>query len=65
MSSPPFEAGAVQLTVASPLPAVAVTPVGAPGTVVTTPDVDVIKIEQVPGGLPGPPAAAAQLSQRI
>src|SRR5207245_2676375 len=30
---PPLEAGAVQLTVASALPAAAVTPVGAPGTV--------------------------------
>jgi hypothetical protein len=30
---PPFEAGAVKLTVAWALPATAVTPVGAPGTV--------------------------------
>ena len=30
-SQPPLEAGAVKLTVACPLPAVAVTPVGAPG----------------------------------
>ncbi len=30
MLAPPFEAGAVQLTLAWPLPAVAVTPVGAP-----------------------------------
>jgi hypothetical protein len=30
---PPFDAGAVKLTVASKLPAVAATPVGAPGTV--------------------------------
>ena len=30
---PPFEAGAVKLTVAWALPAVAETPVGAPGTV--------------------------------
>jgi hypothetical protein len=29
---PPFDAGAVQETVADPAPAVAVTPVGAPGT---------------------------------
>jgi len=28
---PPFDDGAVQLTVACPLPAVALTPVGAPG----------------------------------
>ena len=33
MALPPFEAGAVKLTVACALPAVAVTPVGAPGTV--------------------------------
>ena len=31
MAEPPFDAGAVQLTVAEPLPATAVTPVGAPG----------------------------------
>ena len=30
---PPLEDGAVQLTVACPLPGVALTPVGAPGTV--------------------------------
>ncbi len=33
MALPPLEAGAVQLTVACPLPGVAVTAVGAPGTV--------------------------------
>ena len=33
IAAPPFELGAVQLTVACPLPAVAVTPVGAPGAV--------------------------------
>jgi hypothetical protein len=33
MAPPPFEAGAVHDTVAWPLPAVANTPVGAPGTV--------------------------------
>jgi hypothetical protein len=32
MALPPFEAGAVKLTVACALPAVAVTFVGAPGT---------------------------------
>jgi hypothetical protein len=33
MALPPLLAGAVQLTVALALPAVAITPVGAPGTV--------------------------------
>ena len=33
MGLPPFAAGGVKLTVACALPAVAVTPVGAPGTV--------------------------------
>ena len=33
MAAPPFEAGAVKLTVACPWPAVAETLVGAPGTV--------------------------------
>jgi hypothetical protein len=33
MEAPPFEAGAVQLTLACALPAVAETAVGAPGTV--------------------------------
>jgi len=33
MNKPPFEAGAVQVTVAEALPATAETPVGAPGTV--------------------------------
>ena len=33
MALPPFEAGAVHDTEAEALPAVAVTPVGAPGTV--------------------------------
>ena len=33
MALPPLEAGAVQLTVAWALPAVAVAPVGAPGAV--------------------------------
>jgi hypothetical protein len=33
IAEPPFDDGAVQLTVACPLPAVAVTPVGAPGMV--------------------------------
>ena len=33
MALPPLLDGAVQLTVADPLPAVAVTPVGAPGAV--------------------------------
>jgi hypothetical protein len=33
MDAPPFEEGAVQLTLAWALPAVAVTAVGAPGTV--------------------------------
>ena len=33
IAEPPFDAGAVKVTVAWPLPAVAVTPVGAPGTV--------------------------------
>jgi hypothetical protein len=33
IADPPFEAGAFQVTVACPLPAVAVTPVGAPATV--------------------------------
>ena len=33
MAAPPFEAGAVQLTVACASPAVAMTLVGAPGTV--------------------------------
>src|ERR687883_605476 len=33
MAAPPLEAGAVQLTLAEALPAVAVTAVGAPGTV--------------------------------
>ena len=32
MALPPFEAGAVQFTVAEPFPAVADTPVGGPGT---------------------------------
>lgn len=35
MAKPPFDAGAVQLTLAWPLPAVATTFVGAPGTVPT------------------------------
>ena len=33
MAAPPLLAGAVQLTLAWPLPGVALTPVGAPGTV--------------------------------
>ena len=33
MGLPPFEAGGVKVTVACAFPAVAVTPVGAPGTV--------------------------------
>jgi hypothetical protein len=36
MALPPLLAGAAQLTVAEALPAVATTPVGAPGTVITT-----------------------------
>ena len=36
MAVPPLLAGAVQLTVADALPAVAVTPVGAPGAVVAS-----------------------------
>ena len=33
IAEPPFDAGAVNVTVACALPAVAVAPVGAPGTV--------------------------------
>src|SRR5947209_20508256 len=34
MAEPPLDAGAVNVTVACALPAIAVTPVGAPGTVI-------------------------------
>jgi hypothetical protein len=36
MGDPPLEAGAVKLTVAEALPAVAVTPVGEPGRIAVT-----------------------------
>jgi hypothetical protein len=35
IGEPPLDAGAAQVTVACPLPGVALTPVGAPGTVAT------------------------------
>ena len=40
MASPPLLAGAVQVTVADPLPAVAVPTVGAPGVVAGTTALD-------------------------
>jgi hypothetical protein len=42
MVEPPFAVGAVQLTVAEALPAVAVTPVGAPGTMLDVDATDVV-----------------------
>jgi len=51
MTLPPL-AGAVQLTVADPLPAVAVTPVGTPGTVIgKVTGLDGVDAEPVPTAL--------------
>ena len=43
MAAPPFEAGAVKLTVACPWPAAAETLVGAPGTVAGTSGVTLLE----------------------
>jgi hypothetical protein len=48
---PPLEAGVVQVTVACALPAVAVTPVGAPGTVMGVTEFDVAEAGPVPTAL--------------
>jgi len=48
---PPLETGAVQLTVAAAFPAVAVTPVGAPGTVAGTTRFDGADAALVPAAL--------------
>ena len=49
--SPPFDDGAVNDTVACPLPRTAVTPVGAPGTVAGTIELLVDEGELVPTAL--------------
>ena len=48
MALPPFDAGAVKLTLACALPAVAETLVGAPGTVAGVTDDDAVDAEPVP-----------------
>jgi hypothetical protein len=48
---PPFDAGAVQVTVACPLPAVAVTPVGGPGTVTGVTEFDGAEAGPAPAAL--------------
>ena len=48
IADPPFEAGAVKVIVACPLPAVATPMVGAPGTVTGTTTLLVIEAELVP-----------------
>jgi hypothetical protein len=48
---PPFDDGAAQLTVACALPAVAVTPVGAPGTVAGATEFDGAEAGPVPTAL--------------
>ena len=48
MALPPLEAGAVKLTVAWPLPAVAVTTVGAPGVVAGVTLLDGLEAGPVP-----------------
>src|SRR5260370_282653 len=48
MALPPLEAGAVQGTVACPLPAVALTAVGAPGTVAGVTALEAIEARPVP-----------------
>lgn len=45
---PPLEAGAVQLTVACPFPATAVTPVGAPAGAEGTTGLDTVEAGPVP-----------------
>ena len=51
MTDPPSEAGADQLTVACALPALAVTPVGAPGTVAGVTELDATEAVLVPTAL--------------
>jgi hypothetical protein len=58
MALPPSLAGAVQETVALALPAVAETPVGAPGTVMTTGAIGVTLFEGTEAG-PVPAALVA------
>ena len=54
MAAPPFEAGAVKLTVACPWPAVAETLVGAPGTVTLAVGVEGA-LAVLAAGVPPPP----------
>ena len=51
IADPPFDVGGVQLTASEPLPAVAVTPVGAPGRVNGTSDADADEGALVPAEL--------------
>ena len=51
MALPPLLAGAVQVTVAEALPAVADTPVGAPGTVAGVTAVEAAEAAPVPAPL--------------
>ncbi len=48
MAEPPFEAGAVNATLACPLPAVAETAVGAPGTVYGVTELEAVEAPEVP-----------------
>ena len=48
IAEPPLLTGAVKLTVAWPLPATALTPVGAPGTLLGTTELDVPDAAPVP-----------------
>ena len=57
MAAPPFEAGAVKLTVACPWPAVAETLVGAPGAVTLTGVVAGV-LAVLAAGVPPPPPQA-------
>jgi hypothetical protein len=47
IAAPPFDAGAVNVTLAEPLPAVALTDVGAPGTVFGVTALDAVDGELV------------------
>jgi len=48
---PPLSVGAVQVTTASPSPAVALTPVGVPGTVVGVTALDATDTDESPAAL--------------